>query len=56
MSPSPDVQHTHLWRSRCVAIRSEGSSCLWDSNDALICDPEANEQMLHYPLSALPGL
>lgn len=36
--------------------RGEGSSCLWHGSDVLMCDPEANEQMLHYPLSALPGL
>lgn len=36
--------------------RGEGSSCLWHGSDVLMCDPEANEQMLHYPHSALPGL
>lgn len=40
----------------CDKRRGEGSSCLWRGCDVLICDPEANEQMLHYPLSALAGL
>lgn len=40
----------------CDMKRGEGSSCLWHGSDVLICDPEANEQMLHYALCALPGL
>lgn len=40
----------------CDKTRGEGSSCLWRGSHVLICDPEANEQMLHYPVSALPRI
>lgn len=56
---TPDAQHTHttveeaLFRDK---KRGEGGSCLWRGSDVLICDPEANEQMLHYPPCASPGL
>lgn len=50
MSSSPDVQHPHFWRSLHFVMRGEDSSCLWHGSDVLICDPEADEQMLHYPL------
>lgn len=56
-SPSPDVQLTQLEEPpRCDKKRGEGSSCLCHGSDVLMCDPEANEQMLHYPLSAVAGL
>lgn len=31
-------------------MRGDDSSCLWHGSDVLICEPEADEQMLHYPL------
>lgn len=40
----------------CDKRRGEGNSCLWHGSDVLICDPEADEQMLHCPLCALPEL
>lgn len=75
--PPADVQRARPPRSRRTAIRREvqGSSCFFllfffqRGSRVLICDREANEQMLHYAptphphpprisvsLSALPGL
>lgn len=53
MCSLPDVEHPQL---HVVIRRGEGSSCLWHGSDVLRFDPEANEQMLHYPLCALQGL
>lgn len=57
MSAAPDVQLTQLEEPPlCDKTRGEGGSCLCHGSDVLMCDPEANEQMLHYPLSAAAGL
>lgn len=57
MSALPDVWLTQLEESRCCdKKRGEGGSCLCHGSDVLMCDPEANEQLLHYPLSAEAGL
>lgn len=56
-SPLPDVQLTQLDEPPCCdKKRGEGGSCLCHGSDVLMCDPEANEQLLHYPLSAVEGL
>lgn len=52
-SPLPDVRLSQLEEpQRCDKKRGEGSSCLCHGSDVLMCDPEANEQLLHYPPSA----
>lgn len=49
-SASPDVRLRQLEEAPlCDKTRGEGGSCLCHGSDVLMCDPEANEQMLHYP-------
>lgn len=58
------LESLHVFLARCATPtalfsdkkRGEGGSCLWHGGDVLICDRGADEQMLHYPLYALPGL